>query len=67
MNSKSFGQSNGPFICKVQKEDTEFYQGNDSTAVCYLKIKTLRDELTDLSEVLDYSCPNTRKAIKKTI
>lgn len=65
--TERFRQSNGPFLYKVQKEVTKLYQGNDSVAVYYTKMKRLWDELADLSEILDCSSPDTCKAIKKTL
>jgi len=62
-----FGQSNGPLLYQLEKEISELYQGNDTVAVYYTKMKRLWDELDDISEVPVCACPTTCKAIKKTM
>jgi len=62
-----FGQSNGPLLYKVQKEIADLCQGNDSVPVYYTKMKRLWDELADLNEVPDCSCPSKCTAMKKTL
>ena len=49
--TERFGQSNGSLLYQIQKEIEDLYQGNDSVAVYYTKLKKLWDELADLSEV----------------
>ena len=36
-----FGQSNGPLLYQLEKEISELYQGNDTVAVYYAKMKRL--------------------------
>jgi len=62
-----FGQSNGPLLYQLEKEISELYQGNDSVAIYYTKMKRLWDELDDMSEVPICACATTCKAIKKTM
>jgi len=62
-----FGRSNGPLLYKVQKEVEDLYQGNDSVAVSYTKLRRLWDELADLSEISLCACDKSCEAIKKTI
>ena len=62
-----FGQSNGPLLYQLEKEVSELYQGNDSVAVYYTKLKCLWDEIDDISEVPACVCDTTCKAIKKTM
>jgi len=50
--------------CKKQVED--LYQGKDSVAVYYTKMKRFWDELADLSEIPMCACDKTCEAIKKT-
>ena len=66
--SERFGQSNGPLLYQVQKDISEIYQGNDSIAIYYTKLKRLWDELDDLSEVPVCDCTHKADciAIKKT-
>ena len=54
--TERFGQSNGPLLYQIQKEIEELYQGNDSVAVYYTKLKKLWDELADLSTVSVCGC-----------
>jgi len=54
-----FGQSNGPLLYQLEKEISELYQGNDSVAVYYTKMKRLWDELDDMFEVPLCACPAT--------
>ena len=54
--TERFGQSNGPLLYQIQKEIEDLYQGNDSVAVHYTKLKKLWDELADLFEVSVCNC-----------
>ena len=71
--SERFGQSNGPLLYQLQKEISYLYQGNDSVAVYFTKLKKLWDEVSDLSEVPACGCSPPCNlnpacaAIKKTI
>ena len=49
--TERFGQNNGPLLYQVQKDISVLYQGNDSVAVYYTKLKKLWAELDDLSEI----------------
>jgi len=66
--TERFGQNNGPLLYQVQKEIAEIYQGNDSVAVYYTKLKRLWDELDDLSDIPVCGCTHKADctAIKKT-
>jgi len=39
--TKKFGESNGPLLYHLEKEITNLYQGSDSVAVYYTKLKRL--------------------------
>ena len=63
--TERFCQSNGPLLYKVQKEIAELYQGNDSVAVYYTKMKKLCEELAGLSEIPDCSwCVGMKKILE---
>ena len=42
--TERFNESNGPLPYQLEKEIFELYQGNDSIAVYYTKLKKLWDE-----------------------
>lgn len=62
-----FGKSNGPLLYKVQKEVEDCYQGNDTVAVYYSKLKRLSDHLADLIEIHVCTWDLDCKVIKKII
>jgi len=39
--TERFGESNGPLLYHLEKEIADLYQGNDSVAVYYTKLKRL--------------------------
>ena len=39
--TERFGQSNGPLLYQLEKDISKLYQGNDSVAVYYTKLKRL--------------------------
>ena len=61
-----FGESNGPLLYHLEKEIAYLYQGGDSVAVYYTKLKRLCDELSDMSDVPLCTYPGTCPSIKKT-
>jgi len=61
-----FGESNGPLLYQLEKEISELFQGNDSVAVYYTKLKKLWDEKSDLLDVPNCTCPETCPSIKKS-
>jgi len=61
-----FGESNGPLLYHLEKEIADLYQGGDSVAVYYTKLKRLCDELSDMSDVPLCTYPGTCPSIKKT-
>ena len=67
--TERFGQSNGPLLYQIQKEIEDLYQGNDSVAVYYTKLKKLWDELADLSDFSVCSCAHNTSctALKNNI
>ena len=65
--TERFGESNGPLLYQLEKEITELYQGSDSVAVYYTKLKRLWDEISDASGIPICTCPETYPSIKKTI
>jgi len=65
--TERFGESNGPLLYHLEKEISELYQGTDSLAVYYTKLKKLWDELIDFSKVPLCNCAETCTAIKKTV
>jgi len=61
-----FGESNGPLLYQLEKEISDLYQGNDSVAVYYTKLKKLWDEKSDMSDIPLCTCPETCPSIKKS-
>ena len=55
--TERFGESNGPLLYHLEKEIAYLYQGSDSVAVYYAKLKRLWDELSDMSDVPICTCP----------
>ena len=65
--TETFGDSNGPLLYQLEKEISELYQGNDSVAVYYTKLKKLWEDLSDFSEVPECKCATTCEAMKKIL
>jgi len=65
--TERFGGSNDPLLYQLEKEISELYQGNDSVAVHYTKLKKLWEDLSDFSEILECNCATTCSAIKKIL
>jgi len=54
-------------LYQLQKEISELYQGSDSVAVYYTKLKKLWEDLSDLSEVPECKCGTSCGAIEKIL
>ena len=63
--TERFGGSNGPLLYKLEKEITDLYQGHDSVAMYYTKLKRLWDEISDMSDIPVCTCLETYPSIKK--
>jgi len=65
--TERFGDSNGPLLYQLEKEILELYQGNDNIAVYYTKLKKLREDLSDFSEVPECNGGTSCGAVKKIL
>jgi len=54
-------------LYQLEKEISKLYQGNDSVAVYYTKLKKLWEELSDFSEIPKCKCAETCNAVKKIL